>query len=1350
MNIQKTCAFAIALSAVSFAQLSAAANWYFPAGTTSAVDVSVNIIPENALCADKSGRFLVFDDAGSYTVDNIQLRDAERAGVTSAIYVDTGILTVVGGITLGGNADSDGVFAVRGGTVTASALAVGLASGSNGNLTLSSGTVTLGGNMTIGGGATSSGNVTISGGTVQLVDFLMGGGASSSANLYVSNGTATASSIFMGRGTSATSVISQSGGTLTLNGSLYMGQAQSSSNTINSSGGTLRATYVFLGMTTSTDAFATDVTNTWLQSGTSSVIITNNIMLGATNSMNVTNSWTMTDYATVTAANVYLGGSMSAYLTNKWTLSGSASATVGTTLYIGQLSAGNTNEISLSGNSSLRVGSDVYMSSTAMNYSTISLTDNASMSVGRYFNLGMDNATQSSAVINLSGTAHLTVGNRMNIGCGGTTSTAAIYLTSNSSLYGTSTIGMGASAGVVTTLSVTDNASVATPVEMYLGQSNYGESYLIVSGNGRVQVGTNLLVGRSNSTSGTISMTGGTISATTINVGSGGYSKGVVEISNGTIAATTINVSSGANSSGTISMTGGTIAATGALQVGTANTASGLVSISGGNFSAAAMNVASGASASGTLYISGGDVSITNAAGTARTNLAQGANSTGSIIMTGGNLWLNQLVMGNVNTATPELNLSGTAKATISAYANVGGSVGGKGTVSLSEGAELNAVSLGVGSNESSQDTLSMTDTSSLTMLSGNLTAGGGSSSSGKIFVSDQANISALAIVLGNGASTSGLLSISGGAVSATAMNIASGADSEGTLYISGGDVTITNAAGTARTNLAQGANSAGSIIMTGGNLWLNQLVMGNVNTSTPLMSLSGTSKATISSYLNVGGSVGGKGTVLLAEGARLNSAALGVGSNENSQGTLSLTGTSSLNMLAGNLTAGAGKGSTGTISVADNASISALMIIAGAGENSSGSINVSGGEIKTNNMNIAGTGVGSKGVLTISGGSVVISNSAGTGRLNMGQGDGGSATIAMTGGTLYTQTFVMGNVSTSTPLLDLSGDAEMTISNWGNIGGGPSDGSKGTVNISEGAVLNAKVLSVGANENSTGTLSMTGTSSLVLGADDPLGEYQGGLYVGGNAGAMGTVSITDQAIIYAKNGEISIGNAGNGYYSQTGGTVTADRGFYVAIADGASGTASITAGKLSVGATLLVGDGGHLSIAGTGTASAATFAVRSGGSYSGTLYIGAVSGTPANYAKADTLRVQTGGKIDGKTIFNGGGFVLSVSGTQGLQGAATLGELQILTPTTLTVDMTDFIFTGDGEVMVMTYFSEAGLSDLSVDITGYDTNWWDVTHRWNALTKELWLDIRSIPEPAFSSVLLGLLTLAVPARRRR
>jgi T5SS/PEP-CTERM-associated repeat protein/autotransporter-associated beta strand protein len=466
--------------------------------------------------------------------------------------------------------------------------------------------------------------------------------------------------------------------------------------------------------------------------------------------------------------------------------------------------------------------------------------------------------------------------------------------------------------------------------------------------------------------------------------------------------------------------------------------------------------------------------------------------------------------------------------------------------------------------------------------------------------------------------------------------------------------------------SLATTPGQLGDVTVTSGGLWSSgALYAGNSGTST--VSIAGGATAGASYF---GYEAGSQGNLVLTSGSFVSSNSIYFG----------YLGKSNLNVSGGRLRAandiylGYQGEATGTLS---SGTLSSGTISAGGtlyvGTQSVGTLTVNGGSLSSNAA-IIGQSTGGVGTVTMNASLWQVTNA-----LEVGSTNGGVGNLIISGGGVTSSIGYVGKSAGSTGYVTVSSGS------WSTTGSDPGGtlhvgfGGTGTMTITGGTVsaIGASIGNTGAGNGTVivngGVLSVADLTNIGYFAR---GDFQllsgsvstGQVVVGGNShiGEQGVGTVTVSGGDWYSSLSLTVGQGGNGTYTQTGGNVSAARG-YIGSADllatGGTGSVLVTGGTLayrgnldlgnplaaSTGAgTLTIGGGGYVSVADTlARATNGTLNLNTGGTLS--IGVGGATGS----LPTDVLN-------NGLLIFNRQtdySYVNAISGTGAVQkyGNATL-----------------------------------------------------------------------------------------------
>jgi len=470
-----------------------------------------------------------------------------------------------------------------------------------------------------------------------------------------------------------------------------------------------------------------------------------------------------------------------------------------------------------------------------------------------------------------------------------------------------------------------------------------------------------------------------------------------------------------------------------------------------------------------------------------------------------------------------------------------------------------------------------------------------------------------------------------------------------GTYHLNGGSLatggTSVGSQSTSTFNQNGGTHTADTLTLgqSGSTIGAYNLTAGNLQTTN-----SASLGATGNGYFTQSGGTHSVGTDLT------------LGQNSGGYGLYVLNGgTLTVN---GNIVNGAGTGvimlNSGSLSVGGgNGSIDVDTFWLGQALGSTVSHTLSGsGSITASSETIGYDGTGT---FSQSGGSHTVNHD-----LTLGRSAGSSGTYNLSAGSLTTQQEYIGWDGTGTFNQD---GGTHTVNTWLSLG--ENSFSSGTYNLNGGTlVLNGPLLNGVFNGAGTGLLNIDG-GTLVMGGGGGSVDVDT-LVLGSVSGKNGSHTLAGTTSLTA--GTESIGAAGIGLFTQTGGTHTVINALYLGRNSGSFGGYDLNGGTLTVGGGLYVGGsdtafggsgvltvnvGGSANVAGPLTLWNGTVNLNGGSLSVGTLvpyggWLNFTAGT-LNLTNSDLL-VDPGG-ILGSDISLTSLRSLGVSGTTTLNGAGTL-----------------------------------------------------------------------------------------------
>ena len=399
------------------------------------------------------------------------------------------------------------------------------------------------------------------------------------------------------------------------------------------------------------------------------------------------------------------------------------------------------------------------------------------------------------------------------------------------------------------------------------------------------------------------------------------------------------------------------------------------------------------------------------------------------------------------------------------------------------------------------------------------------------------------------------------------------------------------------------------------------------------------------------GSTLAGTGTVNVKSDGKLNfgTGSLTFGDTSTGSGTLNVNGG----------TVGEGAGSTGAIRIGNGGA--------------SGNVTITAGVINSGGDLTLGLGTGSVAVGTFSGGTTLAKH--------LSFGDGGTATVSLSGATTQLNSTLNLNVGTNGGVghINQTGGA-VTYSEWSAIGvsagaagsnwdisGGSITSAAGfevgsdrdgTFNVSGTAVVSVGPLEAGIRSGSNGHINITSGSVTTtrLGiagaqgggasgdvnisgtADVRITGGGGQSYIGNNAGSLGTVNVTGVTVNNVSGQDWQIGfNGGTGNLNIVNGVVK--HNWWFNIARGGASTGNVTVdgptSKIILDGNPGPGGGGdiHWNVGEDGTG---TMTVKNGATVDHNNAQSYRSHVGRNNGSNGTLNVNTGGRVDVTELFAG------------------------------------------------------------------------------------------------------------------
>jgi hypothetical protein len=481
----------------------------------------------------------------------------------------------------------------------------------------------------------------------------------------------------------------------------------------------------------------------------------------------------------------------------------------------------------------------------------------------------------SSGTFNLSGTGVLTVSIDSVVGLNGIGVFTQSNATSVHSVAGELALGVnGGSSGTYTLtngtvtanlLSIGGSTDLQTSINGGTGVFTQNGGAVTVGGMGIGQFGGN---GRYDLNGGTLNVTGTAYVS--------GNSIGNFNQTGGTFTADFLNVGILAGGTGIYTMTGGTLHTTGSLGVGGPSaqgtfTQSGLTAVQVDS-SLFVNNDGTSTTTGGSYAISGGTLSVTGNAYIG--NSSGGTPGTGGLFnQTGGVVTLNsQLIIGNIGGDNGTYNMS-SGTLTVSANSYIGDA--GKGTMNLTGNAAVTVTGntyIGNNGTGANTGTLTIANNSSYTSagaVPGGITLGQNAGSSGSIVISDAGTLSTNNRLTVGAAGTGSVLQSGTSIVTAGGLRVGESGPGSSAYTMNGGTLNVLNTAGV----------EGGTRIGLAGTGTFN-LNTGTHNTT--FMEIGGTNFAQGS---------GGTGVYNLNGGALVASGTISINPQGGSSGTLNVAG---------------------------------------------------------------------------------------------------------------------------------------------------------------------------------------------------------------------------------------------------------------------------------------------------------------------------------------------------------------------------------------------------------------------------------------------------------------------------
>lgn len=724
------------------------------------------------------------------------------------------------------------------------------------------------------------------------------------------------------------------------------------------------------------------------------------------------------------------------------------------------------------------------------------------------------------------------------------------------------------------------------------------------------------------------------------------------------------NMTIGDAGAGNLTVNSGALNVAGIIAVGVNGT--GIVTQNGGSVTALFLDLSSPAGSGNSTYnVSGGTLDVG-----ANLNVGAGSTGTAQFNQSNGAVTADMVFVSNTNTDSPGSSLYTITGGTLEAFSGIqiGDSTNGTGIASFTQSGDSTVTSDGdltIG-NPVGTGSASYTLNGGALAVVGNTVVGVGSST-GAFVQTDGLHAVGGALIIGDGAGSNGLYTLTGGTLITGLLggnplgDVIIGLNGTGEVDNSGGQQISASGNG-----VTIGWNGSGTYKLTGtgsldvtGNLNVGVFGAGvflqgdgagnTVNSVSGSLYISSGFGGPASFYtltdgqLNVGGSeivgFGAQGSFTHSGGSNsvggdLILGLLSNGATQFGDGTYTLGGTAALTV-AGDLIVGGGAGTNGTFHYNTAAGDSATLGIGGSlvvGDAGTGTFNQAG------SLNLAGT------------------------TIVLGRGVGGIGTYNLTPGADLTDAMIVGDAGTgifnNTAALHIVG-GDLTLGN--QLTG------DGTYNLTSGGITSVSNMT---------TVGGAGTGTFV---NDGSSHYTGALTVADQAGSTGSYTLQNDGALYVSQ-DATIGGAGNGTFSQSGvnSSTTVQGAVVVGRDNGGNGTVNLADGQFNVGGDLTLGNA---------AGSAGTFN-QSGGSNTvgGGVVLGVNGGTGVYNLSGGSLTAGTVSNGNGVFNFSGGtvstaaGFTnqgglvnISGSGTRVFNGDVTNGASG-----TFKVTNTSVIYTGN------------------------------------------------------------------------
>ncbi len=719
---------------------------------------------------------------------------------------------------------------------------------------------------------------------------------------------------------------------------------------------------------------------------------------------------------------------------------------------------------------------------------------------------------------------------------------------------------------------------------------------------------------------GTISLTGGSYSSYNLNIAQAPGTSVTVAVSAGTLAPSSLHVGAAGGGVGSLTVSGTGVVSPNAIQV-----ANGSINQSGGTINTGALYMDTDPAAAQQSTFSGGSTTLgTNSTFGAGLLLGNSPTTEGRIYITG---------TANVTSTGQEfVGYTGNGTVTQDGGTNtsntlleLGAQAGSTGTYNISGGRlDANGSGMVVGDNGTGNFTQSG---NSNVEVHGDLHAGVSTGSSGT-YTLDAGNLTVdgseyIAQAFTTDANGTGAFVQHGGNhVVNNQLQIGQQAETgTGTYTMDGGTLTTFNGitVGPSGTFTQSGGtvSLSGDISSSGG--YADLVIAGTYNLHASSDEVNNPTTLTVNHFEYVYNATGAPAQVIQTGGNHTINGLLITGRYAGTEGDYTITGgnLSALNVYVGGDADTAGGTSTFTIGTAGDAPGTGGRVQIGYDstlDTYTGSIHIwqngtfiinDGGELDTGSFVNDGNVYENGGTLVITSGSNVtggghIFSTGGTIILDQASIDGQDLTISGSSATAD-GVLTVGKTYGNLGILNITAGslAVNGVLGVGNLGTMDAGGGSGNVNVSGGS-LTASTILLGSSVGGTGTLTISGTGSVVVGGGittNDLNISRGSLVVLDQDPPPGEDPVLDRSIVAgymhdgaiivsggvvtAPNIKVGVSPGFTGTYTQSGGTVTVTNNFLANNGPGTvvninSGILNITNASFATGTPIIVGDGAN------------------------------------------------------------------------------------------------------------------------------------------------------------------------------